>query len=327
MSEILSQSEVDSLLSGLSAGKVETETDVAPEPGEIGRYDFASQERVIRGRMPTFEVVNERFAREMHSSISALLHSTIDITADSMETLKFSEFGRSLPVPTSLHVLRMEPLRGYALLVLESELVFSLIDTFFGGRGMGKAKVEGRDFTPIEDVMIKKVVDACLKDLEKAWGPVEKVQTSYVRSEVNPQFATIVPPADLVIVSKFELELEQSSGTISLCMPYAMIEPIRNKLSAGFQSDAFEVDHTWRNRMTTIILSSEIEVAVELGKTEITGERLINLKVGDIIQLDKDAEQSLFGFIQGVRKIKGYAGVQRGYQALQVDSRLDRELT
>lgn len=327
MSEILSQNEVDSLLSGLSTGKVETETGLTPDLDDVGGYDFASQERVIRGRMPTFEVVNERFAREMHSSISGLLHSTVDIAADSMETLKFSEFGRSLPVPTSLHVFRMEPLRGYVLLVLESELVFNLIDTFFGGSGLGKAKVEGRDFTSIEDVMIKKVVDACLKDLEKAWAPVEKIRTSYVRSEVNPQFATIVPPADLVIVSKFELELEQSSGTISLCMPYAMIEPIRNKLSSGFQSDELEVDNTWRKRMTSIILSSEIELAVELGKTEINGERLINLKVGDIIQLDKDAEQSLVGFIHGVAKMKGYAGVQRGYQALQIDSRLDRELT
>ena len=140
----------------------------------------------------------------------------------------------------------MEPLRGYVLLVLESELVFNLIDTFFGGRGLGKTKIEGREFTSIEEVMIGKVVDSCLKDLENAWGPVEAVKTAYVRSEVNPQFATIVPPTDLVIVSKFELELEHSSGTISLCMPYAMIEPIRNKLAAGFQSDALEVDHTWR---------------------------------------------------------------------------------
>ena len=326
MSEILSQNEVDSLLQGLSAGKIETETDVAIDPDEISPYDFASQERVIRGRMPTFEVINERFARQMNASISSLLHSTVDITADSMETLKFSEFGRSLPVPTSLHVFRMEPLRGYVLLVLESELVFNLIDTFFGGRGSGKTKIEGREFTPIEEVMISKVVDSCMKDLESAWSPVETVKTVYVRSEVNPQFATIVPPTDLVIVSKFELELEQSSGTISLCMPYAMIEPIRNKLTAGFQSDALEVDHTWRKRLKSIIMSSAVDLVVELGKTEITAERLVNLKKGDIIQLDKNAEQSLIGFIQGVAKLEGYAGVQSGYQALQIEKRIDREL-
>ena len=327
MSEILSQNEVDSLLQGLSSGKVETETDVAFDSEEVSTYDFASQERVIRGRMPTFEVINERFARQMNASLSNLLHSSVDITADSMETLKFSEFGRSLPVPTSLHIFRMEPLRGHVLLVLESELVFNLIDTFFGGRGTGKTKIEGREFTSIEEVMISKVVDSCLKDLESSWGPVEQVKTIYVRSEVNPQFATIVPPTDLVIVSKFELELEQSSGTISLCMPYAMIEPIRNKLAAGFQSDALEVDHTWRKRLKSIIMSSAIEIVVELGKAEITAERLINLKAGDIIQLDKDAEQSLIGYAQGIPKLEGYAGVQRGYQALQIEKRMDRELS
>jgi flagellar motor switch protein FliM len=327
MSDILSQNEVDSLLQGLSAGKVETETDVAPEPGDIATYDFAHQERVIRGRMPTFEVINERFARQMNTSLSSLLHSTVDITADSMETLKFSEFGRSLPVPTSLHIFKMDPLRGYVLLVLESELVFTLIDTFFGGGGVGKTKIEGREFTPIEEVMIAKVVNSCMKDLENAWAPVEGVKTSYVRSEVNPQFATIVPPTDLVIVSKFELELEQSSGTISLCMPYAMIEPIRSKLSAGFQSDALEVDNTWRSRLKAIIVSSAVEIVVELGKTEITAERLINLKAGDIVQLDRDAEQALVGFVQGIAKLEGHAGVQRGYQALQIENKIDRELS
>jgi flagellar motor switch protein FliM len=327
MSEILSQNEVDSLLQGLSAGKVESETDIAPDPDEISTYDFAHQERVIRGRMPTFEVINERFAREMNASLSSLLSSPVEVTADSMETLKFSEFGRSLPVPTSLHIFKLEPLRGYVLLVLESELVFTLIDTFFGGGGAGKTKVEGREFTPIEEVMIGKVVASCLKDLEGAWAPVEAVRTTYVRSEVNPQFATIVPPTDLVIVTKFELELEQSSGTISLCMPYAMIEPIRNKLTAGFQSDALEVDNTWRHRLQSIIMSSAIELVVELGNTEITAQRLINLKAGDIVQLDRDAEQSLVGYIQGIPKLEGYAGVQRGYQALQIEKRMDRELS
>ena len=325
MGEILTQNEVDSLLSGLSAGKVEAESDVPADSGSVSAYDFASQERVIRGRMPTFEVINERFAREMRVSISNVLHTTVDIAAESMETLKFSEFGRSLPVPTSLHVFRMEPLRGFVLLVLESELVYNFIDTFFGGQGLGKTKIEGREFTAIEDVMIKKVVVACLKDLETAWGPVEPIQTVYVRAEVNPQFATIAPPTDLVIVSKFEVELEQSSGTISLCLPYSMIEPIRNKLISGFQSDALEVDHAWRNRLTSIILSSEIEMRVELGKTEITGERLINLKVGDIIQLDKDSEQTLLAYVSGLAKFKGYAGIQRGFQALRVEDRLFRE--
>ncbi|MDM8538701.1 flagellar motor switch protein FliM, partial [Desulfobacterales bacterium HSG17] len=305
---------------------VEAETDAGPETDEaISTYDFASQERVIRGRLPTFEVINERFAREMRNTLSTLLKTTVDISAEAIDTLKFSEFTRSLPVPTSLHVFRMEPLRGHGLLVLESQLVFNLIDTLFGGKGTGKAKIEGREFTGIEEVMIRKVVSGCLEDLIKAWSPVEGVSTHLVRSEVNPQFATIVLPTDLVIVAKFEVELEQSAGTIILCLPYSMIEPIRSKLAAGFQSDALEIDETWRRRVNDIIMDSYVNMEVTLGETDITGERLIHLKEGDVIQLDNDSSDGLSGFIEGVMKFSGFAGVQRGFQAFRINERFALE--
>lgn len=323
MGDILTQEEVDSLLSGLSAGKVETETDtqVAETDGVIV-YDFTNQDQVIRGRMPTFEVINERFAREIRASMTAMLHTNVDISAESLDTLKFSEFGRSLPVPTSLHMFRMEPLRGHGLLVLESQLVFSLIDQFFGGKGITKARIEGREFTTIEEVMISKVVVACLRDLETAWFPVEPVRTTMVRSEVNPQFATIVMPTDLVIVTRFEVELEQAAGTLIVCLPYAMIEPLRGKLSAGFQAEVEDVDYTWQKRLKEIILDSTVELAVQLGTTEISGERLVYLKSGDIIELDQDAEETLIGLVEGFPKLKGFAGIQRGFQAFRVEDKL-----
>ena len=229
MSEILSQDEVDSLLDGLDSGEVETEKDTeVPEPvGGITAYDFTSQDKVVRARMPTFDVINERLSREVRATLSSLLQTNVDVSANPFDTLKFSEFVRSLPVPTSLHVFRMDPLRGHGLVVFESQLVYNLIDTFFGGKGTGKARVEGREFTPIEDAMIKKVVIACLNDLQTAWAPVEPVKTALVRSEVNPQFAAIVLPTDLVIVTRFEVELEQSAGTLIVCLPYSMIEPSR----------------------------------------------------------------------------------------------------
>lgn len=322
MGDILTQDEVDSLLSGLSTGKIEVAQDKPRAEGEVVLYDFSSQERVIRGRMPTFEVINERFAREMRSSLSSILHTTVDISSENLDTIKFSDFGRSLPVPTSLHVFRMEPLRGHALLVLESQLVFNLIDTFFGGKGMSKAKIEGREFTPIEEKMIQKVVKSCLNDLETAWAPVEPVKTQLVRSEVNPQFATIVLPTDLVIVAKFEIELEQAAGMLILCMPYAMIEPIRNKLTAGFQAETEDLDYTWVKRMKEIILESYVEMQVMLGSTEITGEKLLSLKPGDIIQLDQDAADPIIAKVEGFEKITGYAGVQRGFQAFRVEEKL-----
>ena len=323
MSDILSQEEVDSLLSGLSSGAVEAENDVGPlSPDGVHSYDFTSQDQVVRGRMPTFEVLNDRFAREIRTSLSALLHTNVDITAESHDILKFSEFGRSLPVPTSLHVFRLEPLRGHALFVMESQLVFNLIDQFFGGKGNSTARIEGREFTIIEQAMIYKVVEACLKDLETAWMPVEQVHPAIVRSEVNPQFAAIVMPTDLVIVSRFEVELEQSAGTIIVCIPYAMIEPIRGKLSAGFQAETEDVDYTWQKRLKEIIIDSEVEMAVSLGTTEITGERLVGLKEGDIIELGQDASETLMGMVGGVNKLKGFAGTQRGFQAFRIEKKL-----
>lgn len=325
MSEVLTQEEVDSLLNGLSAGKVESAA-VAPEEVEgVAKYDFARQEKVIRGRLPTFEVINERFAREVRSTLSVLLQTNVDISSESLDTLKFSEFGRSLPVPTSLHVFRMEPLRGQALLVMDTELVFNLIDTFFGGKGTGKAKVEGREFTSIEDVMIRKVVTSCLRDLETAWQPVEPLVTSLQRSEVNPQFAAIVPPTDLVIVARFEVELEQAAGKLTICLPYAMIEPLRGKLSSGFQAEAEEVDLTWVTRLTEIIRESSVDFKVVLGKTIIKGEKLITMRPGDVIPLDQDASEPLVGYVENISKFDGFAGVKKGFQAYRIEDKKEQK--
>jgi len=323
MSEILSQDEVDSLLAGLDAGDVETEQEIeAPEQDGIVAYDFTSQDKVVRARMPTFDVINERLSREIRASMSTLLHTNVDVIANPLDTLKFSEFVRSLPVPTSLHVFRMEPLRGHGLVILESQLVYNLIDTFFGGEGSGKAKVEGREFTSIEEVMIKRVVVACLKDVETAWLPIEPVKTALIRSEMNPQFAAIVLPTDLVIVTRFEIELEQSAGNLVVCLPYSMIEPLRTKLASGFQAETEEGDMTWRRRLEEIILESVVDLRIELGTTEISGERLVYMQKGDVIQLEDDAKEMLTGFIGELPKVRGYAGVQRGFQAFRIEEKL-----
>src|SRR3989339_757612 len=324
MSEILSQDEVDSLLDGLDSGEVETAAAKAkPEKIEgINRYDFTSQDKVVRARMPTFDVINERLSREVRATLSSLLQTNVDVSANPFDTLKFSEFVRSLPVPTSLHVFRMEPLRGHGLIVLESQLVYNLIDTFFGGEALGKARVEGREFTNIEEVMIKKAVVAVLKNIEASWAPIEPVKTTLIRSEMNPQFTAIVLPTDLVLVTRFEIELEQSAGNLVVCYPYSMIEPMRNKLSSGVQAEVEEIDTNWRRMIREVILESEVVLRIELGKTEVTGERLIYMQKGDIIQLDNDACDPLICSVDGLVKLKGDAGVQRGFQAFQINEKI-----
>ncbi len=324
MSEILSQDEVDSLLDGLDSGDVKTEEDVAsPKPSEdVEVYDFASQDKFGRTRMPTFDVINERLSREFRATFSSLLQTNVDVSANPFTAVKFSEFVRVLSVPTSLHVFRVDPLRGYGLVVFESQLVYNLIDTFFGGDALGVARVEGREFTTIEELMIKKVVVAVLKNIEISWAPIQSVKTALVRSEMNPQFTAIVLPTDLVIVTKFEVELEKAAGNLIVCYPYAMIEPLRKKLSSGVQAEVERIDETWSKIIRQAILNSEVELKIRLGKTEITGERLIYMQKGDVIQLDNDAGNPLFCYIDGLEKMIGYVGVQRGFQAFKVKDKI-----
>ncbi len=324
MSEILSQDEVDSLLDGLDSGDVDAESDVVvSEPVEgIVKYDFTSQDKVVRARMPTFDVINERLSREVRATLSSLLQTNVDVSANPFDTLKFSEFVRSLPVPTSLHVFRLEPLRGHGLIVFESQLVYNLIDTFFGGEALGKARVEGREFTTIEEVMIKKAVVAVLKNIEASWAPIEPVEAALIRSEMNPQFTAIVLPTDLVLVTRFEVELEQSAGNLVVCYPYAMIEPMRNKLSSGVQTEAEEIDTNWRRMIREVILESEVDIRIQLGSTQITGERLLYMQKGDVIQLDNDAGDPLTCYIDGLEKLTGYVGMQRGFQAFKVKDKI-----
>ncbi len=325
MSQVLSQDEVDALLRGVTDGEVETESDDGGgEDSEIVAYDLTSQERIIRGRMPTLDIINQRFSRLFRQSLSTSLRKIADVSTVSTDTVKFGEFIKSLPVPASLHIFRMEPLRGFALFVAESKLVFSMVDAFFGG-GQGRTiKIEGRDFTSIEQKMIKKVVIAALADWEKAWKPVHSVNISFVRSEVNPQFAAIVPPTDVVVVILFEIEMENVSGTITICLPYSTIEPIISKLRAGFQSDQLEVDQTWIRRLSERLCETNVNLLVNLGSTTIHGKELMSLKIGDVIQLDNDINTSLMVNVEGVAKFAGMIGNSRGNKAIKITEIIEK---
>jgi flagellar motor switch protein FliM len=318
MTNILSQEEVDALLRGISGGEVETEVEEYHEPGEVISYDLTSQDRIIRGRMPTLEMTNEKFARMFRTTLSSLLRKVIAVTAVSADMIKFGEFLKTLPVPTSLHLFRMEPMRGNAIFVVESKIIFTLVDIIFGGTGTEAFKIEGREFTAIENNLIKKVVLSALTDLEKCWKSLIDLKISYQRAEINPQFVQIVPPTDVVIVMNFEIEVEYTSGVISICIPYSMLEPIKDKLSAGFQSEQLEVDKGWSNRFKKGLMKSNVEILVELGRTSIHGKDVVNLKKGDVIQLEHYSSDPLDVYVEGIIKYKGYPGTYKGNQAVQI---------
>jgi flagellar motor switch protein FliM len=318
MSNILSQEEIDVLLKGLSGGEIETDRVEQRESGDVLPYDLTSQDRIIRGRMPTFEMMTERFARLFRLSLSSLLRRVVGVSALSVEMMKFGEFLKTLPVPTSLHIFRMEPLRGSAIFVVESKVIFALVDILFGGSGQSSFKIEGREFTAIENRLIKRAVLSALSDFEKAWKAILDVKIGHQRSEINPQFAHIVPLTDVVVVVHFEIEMEFSSGIVSVCIPYSMLEPVREKLHAGFQSDALEVDSVWANRFRDGLMSSRVELIVELGRSEVSGKEIVDLKKGDVIMLDRYRVDPLDIFVEGVQKLTAFPGVYKGSSAIQI---------
>jgi flagellar motor switch protein FliM len=223
MANILSQEEVDSLLKGLTEGEVAAETDKPVSSDEVMLYDFTGKDRIIDTRMPALDMINGRLCASFAASLSSLVRKMVDVTVDSVGMVNFEKFHQSLPVPTSLHIFRMEPLKGHVILVLESRLAFNLVECYFGGKASEAVKIEGREYTAIENRMIQKVAMAYLEDLSRAWKPVHDISTSYVRLEMNPQFAGIALPNDLVTVTAFNVELDGVPGLLKLCIPYSTI--------------------------------------------------------------------------------------------------------
>ncbi len=315
MNDLLSQDEIDALLHGVSGGDVETETDDEVPEGEIRGYDFASQDRIVRGRMPTLEMINERFARYFRISLFNMLRRAGEISVSGVQMLKFAEYVHSLFVPTSLNLVRVKPLRGTALFVLEPKLVFALVDNFFGGGGRFHTKIEGREFTPTELRVINMVLEIAFQDLMQAWKPVLEVEFEYQGSEVNPHFANIVSPTEVVVVNTFRVELDGGGGDMHVTMPYSMVEPIRDLLDAGVQSDRSDRDERWTRAIREEMKEAKVELTSTLLETTLSLRELNELQAGDVIPVDLpelvtlEAEQTpifrgRFGIHNGSRAIK-----------------------
>lgn len=319
MSQVLSQSEVDALLSAVSDNRVdgEEDDDGGLQSGVV-QYDLANQDRIIRGRMPTLDIIHDRFIRLFRVTLSNSLRKMANLSVNSTGPLKFSEFMNSLPLPSCLNILRLDPLRGAAVMVIESKLLYALVDSFFGGNDVPYTKIEGKDFTQIEIKIARRVVLSAIDDLEKAWEPVYPLKIGYSRTEINPQFVAVVPPSDVVIATTFDVELEKVSGTIKIVIPYSTLEPIKSKLSVGFQSEQLEVDFIWINRVKEQIMQTTANLVVKLGEANIQLRDLMNLEKGDIIQLDTDATMPLDVLVESVPKFKGIPGLLKGNRAIRV---------
>jgi flagellar motor switch protein FliM len=323
--EVLNQDEIDALLKGVDNGAVPTSGDASPvPPGEVRPFDLATQTRLVRGRMPTLEMINDRFARQFRIGIFNMLRRTPDIGVAPVVVQKFSDYTQNLNVPSSLNLVKFNPLRGTGLIMMDSRLVFTIVDTFFGGTGR-HAKIEGREFTATEGRVIQMVLKQAFDDMRQAWNIVANLNIEYLSSEINPHFATIVSPSELVVASSFRIDLEGGGGELHVVMPYSMLEPIRDVLDSGMQSDRMDRDERFTQTLREEIEEAEVEIVPVLGRALLTVGRLVDLKPGDVIPCDFDGHVTLIA--EGVPVVRGNYGASRGQQAIKVTQRVTRHKT
>ncbi len=312
--DILSQEEVDALLRGVT-GEVE-ESVVEEAEGGIRAYDIGRQERIVRGRMPTLEIINERFARNFRIGLFNLIRRTPEISVGPVSVIKYSEFVRNLVVPTNINLVHMPPLRGTALFVFDPNLVFLVVDTLFGGDGRFHMRVEGRDFTLAEQRIIQRMLEVVFEEFQKAWAPVHPLRFEFVRSEMNPQFANIATPTEIVVVTTFNIELGAGGGDFHVCIPYSMIEPLRDQLTSPMQADRAEADERWLTQMRQQIQDAQVELVANLAETPITLRQIMELQVGDVIALD--IPETVIAQVDGVPLFECQYGQIDGRYALKI---------
>jgi flagellar motor switch protein FliM len=313
--DILSQEEVDALLKGVT-GEEDAVEDATGDENGIHSYNLASQDRIVRGRMPTMEVINERFARNLRMGLFNFTRRTAEISVGPVRLLKYTEFIRNLVVPTNLNMVHVSPLKGTALLIFDPNLVFLVIDNLFGGDGRYHTRVEGRDFTQTEQRIIQKLLGVAMEELEKAWEPVHPIKFEYIRSEMNTQFANIATPSEIVVTTTFSIEIGPVGGDFHVCLPYAMIEPIRDLLYEGLQGDRMEVDERWVNFLSEQVQATPIDLVANLTNAEMTVREILEMKVGDIIHID--IPDAITAHVEGVPVLECGYGVSNGQYALKV---------
>jgi flagellar motor switch protein FliM len=313
--KILSQDEVDALLKGVNG---EEEQPAAEEATEgIRPYNLAKQERIVRGRMPTLEIINERFARLLRVGLFNFMRRNPEISISGPKVQKYSEFVHNLVVPTNLNIMQVRPLRGNALFVIEPRLVFTVVDNMFGGEGRFHARIEGRDFTATEQRIIQRLLAVANDEYQKAWAPVHALSFEYVRSEMHTQFANIATPSEIVVVSSFNIDLGSAGGAVHICIPYATLEPIRDVLYSPVQGDHFEPDRRWMRMLSKQVQLAEVELVATLARTEVSVGQLLEMNVGDVIALD--LEDRITAAVDGVPVFECRYGTLNGQNAVKVE--------
>jgi flagellar motor switch protein FliM len=315
----LSQDEVDALLEGVTGESQKLERS-DEDAGGVRSYDIANQERIVRGRMPTMEIINERFARNLRVGLFNFMRKSPEISVGPVRVIKYSAFLRDVVVPTNINIVSAQPLRGSGLVIFDPNLVFCVIDSLFGGSGKFHLRIEGRDFSPTEQRIIQRLLDLTLSEYARAWGSLCRFDFQLQRSEMHTQFANIASPSEIVVATTFNLEIGESGGEVHICFPYAMLEPIRDVLYSSLQGDGQEPDRRWLRQLTQQVQSAEIELTAELAKTTLTVGELLKLRVGDFVELP--LKEIVQAHVDGVPVMDCRFGAVNSHTAIRIERML-----
>lgn len=315
MDDILSQDEVDLLLKGMGGDDIETENDES-SASDATPYDFTNQERIVRGRLPALDIINERFARGFQRQFNEMVMSSVEVTAGEVKIIKMIDYLRNLFMPTSLNFYRINPLNGVSLFTLDSKLIFTAVDIYFGGTGLLPFKIEGREYTPVEMSMVRSILDISSENLRKAWAPVMDIEIEYMNTEMNPKFANIADPTDMIVVSPIHVRFEGQEGRVDIVMPYAMLEPVRDKLEEGMSNLQGDSDNRWSRTLKEEAKNIEVDLTVNLAELKMHVNDLMKMQKGDIIPIEMPVEVPVKA--AGVAVVRGEIGESNGKKAVKV---------
>lgn len=316
--KFLSQDEIDALLKGVDGDQGDEES--SEEQSGVRPYNLATQERIVRGRMATLEIINERFARLLRIELFNFLRRTVEVSVGPVRIIKYTDFIRNLVVPTNLNLVHVNPLRGTGMMVLDPTLVFLVVDNMFGGDGRFHTRIEGRDFTQTEQRIIQRILNIVFDTYGKSWEPVHPLNFEYIRSEMNTQFANIATPNEVVVAITFNIELGPANGEMHFCFPYSMLEPIKDLLTSPLQGEVLGVDKRWVKLMTQQVQAAEVEIVADLAKAKIQLGEILNLKAGDVIPINLN--ELVEANVDGVPVMECKYGVFNGQYALRVEKLL-----
>ena len=317
---LLSQDEVDALLAGVT-GESEPQEEQRDDASGVRAYDLSSPDRVVRHRMQTLELINERFARRLRGALLSFMRRNADITVGNLRIMKYSDFERNLPVPSNLNMVALKPLRGASLFTFDPNLVFLVIDSMFGGHGRYNTRVEGRDFTTTEQRIIGRLLEITLESYRSAWENVYPIETEYIRSEMHTKFASISSSNEIVVVTSFQIELGAAGGKLNICLPYSMIEPLRDLLTRPLQEGGSdEIDRRWTHQLSREVRAAQVELAVEFAQINMTVGELMRLQVNDILPVS--VPETVTAHVGGVPVLEGNYGTYNGKMALRVQKML-----